>query len=191
MGIIQELFKQQKNTEQVQNNNLQTSYRPENQSYIRQTLNVPQYDSRTLGIDIQADIEKFKNIFRGRRLDPEGKKYINFEGAQEILNEAGSEWLLSNHESMLSISNATTNIENNNQVLELCEEYADNLLEILLSMEKEWEINPAFFDMIIDTLVRNYQLFLLKSYKNEQRRLMAGQPQQQPENVMPQARFTM
>jgi hypothetical protein len=149
-------------------------------SSIRQTVSVPQYDSRTLGIDIQADIEKIKNFFRGRRLDAEGKKFVKFSSSQEIISEGGSEWLMSHHESIMNIANATTNFSDNNQILEMCEEYGDNLLEILLSMEKEWDINPAFFDMIIDTLVRNYQMFLLKSLNNLQRKLMMGantQPQ--------------
>jgi hypothetical protein len=155
-----------------------------NDTYYRQNISIPQYDSRTLGIDVAPDIEKLKNFFRGRRLDNEGKKFIKFDGAQEIINEAGSEWLLSHHESMLSISNATTNLKDNNVILELCEEYANNLNEIVCSKYREWGIDPAFFDIIIDSLARNYQLFLLKSLDNQQRKLMLGaserpEPQQQ------------
>jgi hypothetical protein len=179
---IKEIYGNAKNSTEPP---LEVSAQPKpEQSYVRHTVSIPQYDSRTLGIDIQGDIEKVKNVFRGRRLDAKGKKFIQYEGSIEIINEAGAEFLLSNHENMLSIANATTNIKDENFIRELCEEYADDLLEIILSMEEEWELNASFFDLIIDTLVRNYQLFLLKSLHNLQRKLMLGvsdspQPQQQ------------
>lgn len=161
-----------------------------NQSYVRQYLNVPSYDSKTLGIDVTGEIEYIKNIFRGRRLDTKGKKFIPFDGAHIIMNEAGAEALLSFHAFILSISNATTNFRDHNHIRGLCEEYGGNILESLCTNYKVWEVDKSFFDYIIDTLCNHFEMFLLKSMNDGQRKYMHGmteQPQQNP--MMPQ--FTM
>jgi len=163
-----------------QNNNLS---QPQNQNMVRQYLNVPNYDQRVLGIDVAPEVEMLKNILRGRRLDSKGKKYIYFNGSHEVINECGVEVLMGFHGFMLSMSNATTNLRDENRLRYMCEEYCGNILEIILSNDKEWQIDPSFFDYIIDTLGNHYEYFLRKSMNDGQRKYMHGmteQPEQMP-----------
>lgn len=175
MNIFKDIFSKPKVSPPPDERQRNTPLDNYTSQYNRQTIIPPQYDGRTLGIDIDDEVEKLKNFFRGRRLNAKGDKYVYFPGATKIVSEGGAEWLLSHHEIMLSLANATTNITENNLILALCEEYADNLLECVLGEEEEWEINAGFFDMIIDTLTRRYQLFLLKSLYDKQRKYMHGQ----------------
>lgn len=158
----------------------------QNEIANRQFANNIQYDSRTLGIDTNPDIEQLKNFFRGRRLSRDGKKYLPIPGGQQIMSEAGAEWLLSNHAIMTSISNATTFIKDPNQILSACEEYAGNILEILCVEYRHWKIDKAFFDMIIDTLTTSYQLFLQKALGDKQRQHMHGSRDTPQNNQMAQ-----
>lgn len=188
MGLIKNLYDKAKNPINKEQNINETSHTqtPPAQHYVRQFVNAPEYDSRTLGIDTNEDIERLKNFFRGRRLSPDGKKYVEIPGLQVIMNEAGSEYLFSNHAQMVSIANATTYFENINQVLDAAEEYADNILEIICAKYREWEIDKAFFDLIVDTLARLYYFFLLKCLKDKQRvHMHGGTTQPMPEPHVP------
>ena len=168
--IADKFAPQQEQQQQLPNNQQGIN----NNSYARQYVNNIQYDSRTLGIDVDSDIEYLKNFFRGRRLSKDGNRYIYFKGGQEIMTEAGAEFLLSNHRSMLSISNATTNISDENQIKAVCEEYGGNLTEELCDKHREWKIDKSFFDIVIDNLTNSYMFFLQKSLGDKQRKHMHG-----------------
>jgi len=150
----------------------------------RQVSEVPIYDNVTLGINTEGDIEKLKNFFRGRRLSRDGERFERFEGADEVMNEAGAEYLLSNHQQIMSISNATSFFKDRDEVKPLVEEYAGNISELLCSKYREWAVKVEFFDMIIDNLANSYHLFLLKSVGDKQRSHMSHFKQSQPQDPM-------
>lgn len=159
--------------------NSETTQTTDNLSNGQQYVNLPppnpysvqtavERDPRTIGIDINEEIERIKATWRGMRLSDDGENWIPIKDSIKMISESGAETLLGLHQQMMSIPHATTNLEDTD-IFMVCKVYGNNLNEQVCSMYRVWEIPKAFFDSIIDPLVNSLYMFLLKSKHDKQR----------------------
>jgi len=125
-------------------------------------------DPRTMGIDVQEEIEKIKATWRGMRLSDDGRTWVPIKNAKHMINEEGAETILGLYTNNMGIPNATTNLTEE-QICKTVINFGDNLNELICGNYREFEIPKIYFDFIIDQLTNNFYTFLLKSLHDKQR----------------------
>jgi len=125
-------------------------------------------DPRTMGTDVEDLIEKTKATWRGMRISDDGSRYIPIKNSVKMISETGAEQLLGLHQQILSIPNATTNLDEE-KINMIVINYGDNLNELVCGQYRDLNIPKPYFDFIIDPLTNSSFMFLLKSLNDKQR----------------------
>lgn len=162
--------------------------KPNNDQFHSEARQYSQYpDPRLLGIEVQQEVEDLILAFQGKRISDDGESIIDIPCSLKIINQEGAQLILGLYKTRMSVSNATTMFNSEKKLMQHCKTFAENINELICSRHKDFDISEDFFDIIIDTLADNFELFLRKSLGDKQRKYAFGVPNKDPEAEEPKA----